>query len=79
MDEVAAVAVDAEAFMEEAAAFLRFVLAVLQLVVFELMQSMCKFALILVGAAAVLDKLFAELRFLLIPAAHAGSWRLLSG
>ena len=34
--EIAAIAVDAEPFMEEAAAFFGFILAILKLVIFEL-------------------------------------------
>ena len=77
VDEVAAIAVDAEPFMEEAPTFLCFILAILQLVIFELVESMCEFALVLIGAAAILYKFLAELGFLLIPPAHAGAWGLL--
>lgn len=37
MDEIAAIAIDAESFMEETTTFLCFVLTILKLVIFELM------------------------------------------
>jgi hypothetical protein len=66
VDEVAAVAVGAEAVLQEPAAHLGLVLAVGLVVLLELLQPMGELAPLLVGAVAVFHKLFAQLRLLLV-------------
>lgn len=66
MDEVATVAVRAEAVLEESAASFCLVLGVCLLVLLEFVESMRELALFLVGTVAVLHELFAELRFFLM-------------
>jgi hypothetical protein len=64
--EVAAVSEEAAAQLQEGPAALGLVLAVLLLVLFQFVQSVCEFTAILVGTASVLDEPFAELGFLLV-------------
>lgn len=66
MDEVAPVTVRTVAILKESAACFCLVLGVCLLVFLQLMQSMSKFALFLIGTVPVLHKLFAQLRFLFI-------------
>lgn len=76
MDEVAPVAVGAEAFLQEPHADLGLVLAVHLVVLLQLVQSVRELAPLLVGAVAVLDELLAELRLLLV---EVDALRALSG
>lgn len=66
MDEVAAVAVGAESFLQESSAGLGLVLAVGLVILLQLVQSVRELAALLVGAVAVLHELLAELRLLLV-------------
>lgn len=66
MYEVAAVAVWAESFLQEASASLGLVLAVGLVILLQFMQTMGELAALLVGTVAYLHKLLAELRFLLV-------------
>jgi hypothetical protein len=64
--EIAAVSVGTVALLQKTAASFGLVLGIGLLVFLELMQSVGKFALLLVRTVAVFDELFAELRFLLV-------------
>lgn len=67
MDEVAALAEHAGALREEDPALLRLVLRVHLLVLPQLVRPVRELAALLVGAAAELQELLAELRLLLLP------------
>ena len=66
MYEIASVAVGAVAFGEESAASFCLILRVGLLVLFELVESMGKFALFFIWTVTLLYELFAELRLFFV-------------
>lgn len=79
MDEVAAVAVNAEVVVFETAAFLGLVFRVVLVVLAEFAEPVCKFAPLLVGTVPVLHVLFAELGLKLGILAINGSFLVILG
>jgi hypothetical protein len=66
VDEIAAVSEATETLLKEASAIFGFVFTVLLLIFFEFMQSMGKFAFVVIGTVTILNKFLAELRLLFI-------------
>ena len=67
MKKIATISIGAGALFKEGDALLGFVPVVGLIIAAQLVFSVCEFAFFLIGTIPMLYKLFAELRFLLIP------------
>jgi len=73
MDEIASISIRTVSIFHEAFTYFCLVFAVLVAVVSQLVQSVSKFALVVVRTAPVFNILFAELRFLFVGSVARGS------
>ena len=66
VDEVASISIHAEELVTETTTFLGLVLGVDSVVFAKLVEAVCKFALLVIGATAIFHKFLAELRLKLV-------------